>query len=125
MDALLQSLQAAVEASPEDVALRLHFAELLIAAGDGEAAVRHLGHVLALEPSSTQARKPTPSPSVDREEQSGSAARLSPASVLAVPRARARLDERRHGTTQSAMVAFYATSGLCRISCFPKTRKRP
>jgi SpoVK/Ycf46/Vps4 family AAA+-type ATPase len=57
MDALLQSLQAAVEASPDDVALRLHFAELLIAAGDGEAAVRHLGHVLALEPTSSQARK--------------------------------------------------------------------
>jgi SpoVK/Ycf46/Vps4 family AAA+-type ATPase len=55
MDALLQSLEAAVEASPEDVVLRIHFAELLIAAGDGEAAVRHLGQVLALDPSSSQA----------------------------------------------------------------------
>jgi SpoVK/Ycf46/Vps4 family AAA+-type ATPase len=52
---LIASLRAAVEAAPGDVTLRLHLAELLLAAGEREDALRELGRVLALEPGSEQA----------------------------------------------------------------------
>lgn len=38
---LLESLRAAVEASPDGIPLRLHLAELLAAAGNREESVRH------------------------------------------------------------------------------------
>jgi SpoVK/Ycf46/Vps4 family AAA+-type ATPase len=52
---LIESLEAAVEAAPEDAALRLHLAELLVAAGDRDKAIRHLGRVLQVDPESTRA----------------------------------------------------------------------
>jgi SpoVK/Ycf46/Vps4 family AAA+-type ATPase len=54
---LLESLRRAVQASPEDAALRLHLAELLIRAGLGDEAVPHLASVLEREPSSRKARE--------------------------------------------------------------------
>jgi SpoVK/Ycf46/Vps4 family AAA+-type ATPase len=51
-DELIQSLRAAVEASPSDVALRLHLAELLIERGERDEALRHLGRVLQENPGS-------------------------------------------------------------------------
>ena len=54
---LLESLRRAVEASPEDAALRLHLAELLVRAGLGDEAVPHLASVLERDPSSTRARE--------------------------------------------------------------------
>jgi len=56
-DALLESLRRAVDASPDDAALRLHLAELLVAAGLGDEAVPHLASVLEREPSSAKARE--------------------------------------------------------------------
>ena len=56
-DALLESLRRAVEASPDDTALRLHLAELLVRAGLGDEAVPHLASVLEREPSSGRARE--------------------------------------------------------------------
>jgi len=56
-DALLESLRRAVEASPNDAALRLHLAELLVRAGLGDEAVPHLASVLEREPSSARARE--------------------------------------------------------------------
>ena len=56
-EALLESLRRAVEASPDDHALRLHLAELLVGAGLGDEAVPHLASVLESEPSSTRARE--------------------------------------------------------------------
>ena len=49
-DELLASLRAAVQTSPDDVALRLHLAELLAADGQREEAVREAAQVLVREP---------------------------------------------------------------------------
>jgi SpoVK/Ycf46/Vps4 family AAA+-type ATPase len=54
-DRLIESLRAAVEATPGDTALRLHLAELLLARGARDEAVRHLGRVLQDEPGSRRA----------------------------------------------------------------------
>ena len=53
---LIASLVAAVEASPGDVPLRLHLAELLLGAGRREDAVRHAATALAADPTSPAAR---------------------------------------------------------------------
>ena len=55
-DAVLASLEAAVAARPDDVPLRLHLAELLLAAGRTSDAVRHASTALAADPDSTDAR---------------------------------------------------------------------
>ncbi len=55
-DAVLASLEAAVDARPDDVPLRLHLAELLLAAGRTSDAVRHASTALAAEPDSADAR---------------------------------------------------------------------
>ena len=47
---LLASLRAAVDAAPDDVALRLHLAELLAATGQREDAVREAAQVLVRDP---------------------------------------------------------------------------
>jgi SpoVK/Ycf46/Vps4 family AAA+-type ATPase len=48
--ALLASLRVAVDAAPQDVALRLHLAQLLVAEGDRGEAVRHAAVVLQQDP---------------------------------------------------------------------------
>ncbi len=53
---LLSSLRAAVEAAPDDLPLRLHFAELLLGAGEHEEAVRQAAVVLQRDPSNEDAR---------------------------------------------------------------------
>lgn len=55
-DELIASLTRAVEAAPEDLALRLHLARLLVDSGAGPAAVEHLANVLARDPGSGRAR---------------------------------------------------------------------
>lgn len=52
---LLASLRLAVEAAPEDVAIRLHLAQLLEAAGHRDEAVRQAAAVLQREPTSSAA----------------------------------------------------------------------
>ena len=52
---LIDSLRAAVEASPDDVRLRLHLAELLLEAGEPDEARIQLGRVLQLDPTSARA----------------------------------------------------------------------
>ncbi|HKN62895.1 MAG TPA: AAA family ATPase [Gaiellaceae bacterium] len=54
-DTLLLSLRAAVDAAPDDVALRAHLAEMLEAAGDRTEAVREAGAVLQRDPSNETA----------------------------------------------------------------------
>jgi SpoVK/Ycf46/Vps4 family AAA+-type ATPase len=49
-DSLLDSLRAAVDASPDDVSLRLHLAELLAQAGRRDEAVYHAANVLRRDP---------------------------------------------------------------------------
>ena len=49
-DALTASLRAAVAASPDDIPLRLHLAELLAERGERADAVRHAGAVLQRDP---------------------------------------------------------------------------
>lgn len=56
-DAVLASLEAAVAARPEDVALRLHLAELLLQAGRSSDAVRHAATALTHDPESDAARE--------------------------------------------------------------------
>ena len=65
---LIDSLRAAVEAAPDDTALRLHLAELLIEAGDREEANRHLGRVLQTEPGSARALELLSAPAPGRPE---------------------------------------------------------
>ena len=55
-DPLIRSLTTAVEAAPDDVALRVHLAELLLAAGRADDAVRHAASALAVDPASEPAR---------------------------------------------------------------------
>ena len=55
-DALIQGLQAAVEAQPDNVELRLHLAQLLVAAGRGSEAVPHVATALQQQPDSEVAR---------------------------------------------------------------------
>jgi ATP-dependent 26S proteasome regulatory subunit len=54
-DHLLRSLRAAVEAAPDDIPLRLHYAELLAGAGDRDEAVRQAAAVLQREPANAAA----------------------------------------------------------------------
>src|ERR1700757_5049138 len=53
---LLRSLRAAVAANPDDVPLRLHLAELLVAAGRAAEAVPHVASALQRVPNSPEAR---------------------------------------------------------------------
>jgi SpoVK/Ycf46/Vps4 family AAA+-type ATPase len=55
-ESLLTSLEAAVAARPDDVALRLHLADLLLAAGRSADAVRHAATALIHDPESDSAR---------------------------------------------------------------------
>ncbi|GIF07844.1 ATP-binding protein [Actinoplanes siamensis] len=55
-DALIDSLTAAVRARPDDLPLRLHLAELLVAAGRGAEAIEHAAQVLSREPGNETAR---------------------------------------------------------------------
>src|SRR5690349_17384630 len=55
-DALIDSLTAAVEARPDDLPLRLHLAELLVAAGRGPEAIAHAAQVLSREPANATAQ---------------------------------------------------------------------
>jgi SpoVK/Ycf46/Vps4 family AAA+-type ATPase len=56
-DALIDSLTAAVAARPDDVALRLHLAELLVGAGRFGEAIGHAAQVLARDPANEAARR--------------------------------------------------------------------
>ncbi|MFC4063315.1 AAA family ATPase [Actinoplanes subglobosus] len=55
-DALINSLSAAVEARPDDLTLRLHLAEQLVAAGRGPEAIGHAAQILSREPGNAAAR---------------------------------------------------------------------
>ena len=54
---LIRSLRAAVQAAPEDVTLRLHLAEQLLAAGGVDEAVGEAAKALQHDPTSSQARE--------------------------------------------------------------------
>jgi len=79
-DALLDSLRRAVDAAPDDVALRLHLARLLLERDLGEEAVSVMGSVLQADPGNREARElmawsltgrpPSPGPEVDRSAHS-------------------------------------------------------
>ncbi|MEU4221717.1 tetratricopeptide repeat protein, partial [Actinoplanes sp. NPDC026623] len=49
-DTLIDSLTAAVASRPDDLPLRLHLAELLLAAGRHGEAIGHAAQILAREP---------------------------------------------------------------------------
>ena len=49
-DAVIEALTAAVAAAPDDHSLRLHLADMLIAAAAPEKALPHVSHVLSVEP---------------------------------------------------------------------------
>jgi SpoVK/Ycf46/Vps4 family AAA+-type ATPase len=74
-DDLIASLRAAVEAAPDDVALRLHLADLLVEAGQRDAAVREAAQVLVRDPENERALRlvsggepPTEREGADRDE---------------------------------------------------------
>ncbi len=54
---LIESLSAAVAANPDDLHLRLHLGQLLLAADRGAEAVPHAARVLQLDPANTAARE--------------------------------------------------------------------
>jgi len=51
------SLRRAVDASPDDVALRLHLAQMLLTAGESDEAITHASAALSREPQSSEARR--------------------------------------------------------------------
>lgn len=53
---LIDSLQRAVDAAPDDLALRLHLAQLLVSAGRAAEAIPHVARALQQDPASTEAR---------------------------------------------------------------------
>ncbi|MEU1134179.1 tetratricopeptide repeat protein, partial [Streptomyces sp. NPDC005900] len=53
---LIRSLRTAVEAAPADVPLRLHLAEMLLGAGQPDAAVAEVAVALQHAPGDAQAR---------------------------------------------------------------------
>ncbi|HWH26311.1 MAG TPA: tetratricopeptide repeat protein, partial [Pseudolysinimonas sp.] len=55
-EGLIDALRRAVEAAPDDAALRLHLAELLLTNGGREEAVSHLATLLANDPDNASAR---------------------------------------------------------------------
>lgn len=55
-DALIASLERAVAAAPDDVALRVHLAGLLVRAGRGSDAVAHCATALAADPGNEEVR---------------------------------------------------------------------
>jgi SpoVK/Ycf46/Vps4 family AAA+-type ATPase len=56
-DPLIDSLRRAVDSAPDDTALRLHLAELLLSAGKVDDAIAHCATVLSQDPSSAPARQ--------------------------------------------------------------------
>jgi SpoVK/Ycf46/Vps4 family AAA+-type ATPase len=56
-DAVIASLRTAVTAAPDDVALRLHLADLLIQRGLRDEAITHVANALSHEPESAQGRR--------------------------------------------------------------------
>jgi SpoVK/Ycf46/Vps4 family AAA+-type ATPase len=75
-DAVLASLRAAVEATPDDVALRVHLAELLEASGEHGEAIRHAGAALQHDPENDAAlrliRGPAPAEPMSHPARAGS-----------------------------------------------------
>jgi SpoVK/Ycf46/Vps4 family AAA+-type ATPase len=53
--AVIASLRNAVNALPDDLALRMHLARLLLTAGHGDEAVTHLGAILQADPANSDA----------------------------------------------------------------------
>jgi SpoVK/Ycf46/Vps4 family AAA+-type ATPase len=79
-DPLINSLRAAVEASPTDLPLRIHLAEMLAARGEQDEAVRHAAVVLQHEPDNASALsiitrgatgQPLPTPGPDPRPPTG------------------------------------------------------
>ncbi len=80
---MIQSLRTAVEAAPGDVPLRLHLAEMLLAAGQSDAAVAEVAAALQHAPGDAQARQlmaramgapaPAPAPAPGPATEPGSA----------------------------------------------------
>jgi AAA+ superfamily predicted ATPase len=68
--AVLASLRSAVAALPDDLALRMHLASLLLKAGQRDEAVAHLGTVLQTDPANAEALAML----VGRHEDDGAAA---------------------------------------------------
>src|SRR6202035_5151515 len=64
---VLDSLRKAVDTMPDDVPLRLHLATLLLAAGQQDEAVRHLGAVLQRDPGNAQALSLRREPDAERQ----------------------------------------------------------
>ena len=56
-DELLKALRRAVEAAPDDIALRLHLAETLLAKGESQEAVAQAAAALLRDPTSAEARR--------------------------------------------------------------------
>lgn len=56
-DALIESMGAAVRAAPDDLPLRLHLGELLLAGGRSAEAVQHAATALARDPDNARARE--------------------------------------------------------------------
>jgi len=85
-DELRASLRAAVEAAPDDLALRLHLAQLLAAAGQREEAVREAAQVLVRDPQNETALRlvagDEPKPSAEGPAEGEAADEETPDEVL-------------------------------------------
>lgn len=87
-DALIASLLAAVEASPDDAVLRLHVARILLASGRSSEAVAHAAVVLGAHPDDAEAQalmaealaRPTPASASDDDASPQAPYRVAAAS---------------------------------------------
>ena len=89
---LIASLTRAVDAAPDDVALRVHLAELLLADGLQDEALAHCAAALQRDPSSTAARTlmgralgGIPQPGPEGTQTPGYAAPITPSAPYGVP----------------------------------------
>jgi AAA+ superfamily predicted ATPase len=55
LPAVIESLRKAVESMPDDLPLRLHLAQMLVASGQRDEAVRHVGVILQRDPANADA----------------------------------------------------------------------
>ena len=83
--AVIASLRNAVAALPDDLALRMHLATLLLEAGYGDAAVAHLGAVLHADPGNAQALGLLVSHHAATSESTPAAEPAPPAAPAAAP----------------------------------------
>ncbi|WP_306204341.1 AAA family ATPase [Actinoplanes sp. RD1] len=114
-DALIDSLAAAVAASPDDLPLRLHLAELLVAAGRTTEAIGHAAMLLSRHPADADAQRvmaaalgTSPAPSSPSSASHSSASPSSTSPSFASPSSAAPGSSDKSGVDWAALEGEFA-----------------